>query len=311
MRPTFTPLWGLILLACTPEGGGVLHADLDRAGCKPTTGCTITRYQLYAVQQDGDRDCIVTERAASAVDQPLFSDLAWGSDARFGLSVLASCDEDQGETDDKYCVACSGAGQGTARDGAHITVPLATAPRCDPTPGPLCDPTRIWIVSASGALAGNMALGKKFAEDSITGLLLYPNLDAYNHYANINDDDASSFTVSLPGDWTWYLWTRLYYPGTTPHPTNDPNSFWVAVDDRPWLILGNRIDIERTWHWDGYVGRRLPLGYLSAGQHQLRIINREAREGTKTLSPRLDLMLLTNDPGVVPTDELARRELGP
>lgn len=115
--------------------------------------------------------------------------------------------------------------------------------------------------------------------------------------------DAASFSFETSAPWRWYLWARLRYPGATKPPKGDPNSFWVTVDGGAPRILGGRTDRDGAWHWDGCRGGLLPLGFLQAGQHALKIVNRQANESsTEQLSPRLDVLLLTNDPGYTPVD---------
>ena len=54
----------------------------------------------------------------------------------------------------------------------------------------------------------------------------------------------------------------------------------------------------------------LALGPLAAGTHRVTVFSREAREtATEHLSPRLDLLVLTNDPALRPSDDLPRQEL--
>ena len=108
---------------------------------------------------------------------------------------------------------------------------------------------------------------------------------------------------SLPEAGVWYLWARLYYPGAPD--SNDANSFFARVDSGTRLRLGNNKDYFRRWHWggDGSLERGIPtalkLGRLAAGTHRLTIEKREVVPA----APRLDLLVLTQDPTWVPTDE--------
>ncbi len=169
-------------------------------------------------------------------------------------------------------------------------------------PPPPSGTSKIWIAAKSGTRTGLMAKGTDYAAGSLAGELVYPNLTTYNT-SNTTQADAVSFAVDLPSSGTWYLWARMYYPGTTAQPTNDPNSFWVAADGGAAKTLGNLTSKDRTWHWDGSEGALLSLGSLAAGDHTIKVWNREAREtSTAKLSPRLDVVLLTNDPAYVPKD---------
>ena len=140
---------------------------------------------------------------------------------------------------------------------------------------------KIWLAAKNGTRSGAMARSTTYAAGSLAGELVYPNLNVYNT-SNTTQADAVTFSnLLVQSSGTWYLWARLYYPGVTAQPTNDPNSFWVAVDGKTALSLGT----------------------LSAGEHTLKIWNREAREtSTSKLSPRLDAILLTNDAAYVPKD---------
>jgi CubicO group peptidase (beta-lactamase class C family) len=170
-------------------------------------------------------------------------------------------------------------------------------------PPPPSQPQRIWLAAKNGTLAGKMARSALYGAGSLAADLVYPNLDAYNT-SNATQADAVTFSnVLIPAAGTWYLWARMYFPGTTAQPTNDPNSFWVSVDGGTALSVGNLTTKDKTWHWDGNAGALLSLGSLTATEHTIRIWNREARETSTThLSPRLDVVLLTNDPAYVPRD---------
>jgi len=181
--------------------------------------------------------------------------------------------------------------------------PIATSVTgAPPPPPPPGSSSKVWIAAKSGSLAGLMAKSGDYAAGSLAGQLVYPNLNVYNT-GNTTQSDAVTFNVILPSTGTWYLWARMYYPGTTAQPTNDPNSFWVSVDGGTAKTLGNLTTQDRTWHWDGSAGALLSLGSLNGGDHVVRIWNREARETTAAkLSPRLDVVLLTNDASYVPRD---------
>ncbi len=178
--------------------------------------------------------------------------------------------------------------------------PIAQSVSAAPPPS---GTSKLWLAAKSGTLSGKMAKGTDYAAGSLAGELVYPNLDAFNT-SNATQADAVTFSnVLIPTAGTWYLWARMYYPGTTAQPTNDPNSFWASADGGAAQTLGNLSTKDKTWHWDGTAGALLSLGTLSAGEHTIRIWNREAREtSTAKLSPRLDVVLLTNDASYVPKD---------
>jgi hypothetical protein len=162
--------------------------------------------------------------------------------------------------------------------------------------------TALWMRANSGILAGRMAESNTYASGSLTGELVYPNLNSYNT-SNTTQADAVSYPFSIPSSGTWYLWARLYYPGTTAQPTNDPNSFWAALDNGSAKVLGNLTTEDKRWHWEGAASVPLSLGTVAAGNHTLKIWNREAREtATAKLSPRIDELLITNNATYVPND---------
>lgn len=135
----------------------------------------------------------------------------------------------------------------------------------------------------------------------------WPELWIYQAIGLESDQDAASFEFETTEPWRWFLWARLYYPGTTAAPTSHPNSFWVTVDDGPPQQLGGREDKDGRWHWDGFGASPASLGFLKAGRHTLKIINRESLEtADDALSPRLDVLLLTNEPAFQPTDSAVR-----
>ena len=197
-----------------------------------------------------------------------------------------------------FRVAASNA-TGTAKGSiASFTTTMASA-------------ARLWIPAVSGTLSGKMSVGTDYASNSLAGTVVYPNTTEWNT-DNHTQADAVAYTVTIPAAGTWYLWSRMYYPGTTAQPTNDPNSFWVAIDSVAAKSLGNRTDVDRIWHWEGASGSLLSLGNVSAGNHTLRVWNREAREtAASKLSPRLDVFLLTNDAGYIPNDVDAANALYP
>ncbi len=183
-----------------------------------------------------------------------------------------------------------------------IATSVAAPPPPPPPPPPPSGSSKVWAAAKSGTLSGLMAKSTDYAAGSLAGEPVYPNLNTFNT-ANTSQADAVTVSVSLPSAGTWYLWARMYYPGTTTQPTNDPNSFWASVDGGTALTLGNLTTRDRTWHWDGTAGALLSLGSLGAGDHLIRIWNREAREtAASKLSPRLDVLLLTNDAAYVPQD---------
>jgi len=187
-----------------------------------------------------------------------------------------------------------------------------TGEHCDAESG-YCEPadTRLWIPAAyypTARFYGAMTASQDFAggndadlaADSLMPYVVFPGsaVSAFNG----GSGDEVAYTIELPAAGEWYLWGRLYYPGTPG--SNQANSFLVRVDDGPALKLGNNKNFFQQWHWDGdgkvETGAPAPLslGTLEAGTHQIVV---EKREVTPT-PPRLDVLLLTLDPGPLPSD---------
>jgi hypothetical protein len=170
----------------------------------------------------------------------------------------------------------------------------------------------VWIRAASDPTAtfsGAMRTGEQYASgddadpraDALEPLLVYA-ASSRNTMRAVASDDRVVYEVDLPASGAWYLWGRVYYPGAPR--SNDANSFFVRVDDGPLLRFGNNKDFFRRWHWGGDGARErgrpqpLALGTLTAGSHQLTVSKREVWP----LAPRLDVLVLTQDPSWFPTD---------
>jgi len=130
--------------------------------------------------------------------------------------------------------------------------------------------------------------------DSIVGQCIYADTDADS------GTDWVEYTVEIPTTGTWYAWGRFYYPGAPG--SDDPNSFWIRVDDGTEAIFGNEFRYQQ-WQWDGDSGiaepEALRLGTIEAGTHRVRI---RAREADRVIGPRLDMLLLTNNSRCIPSD---------
>jgi len=97
------------------------------------------------------------------------------------------------------------------------------------------------------------------------------------------------FEITVAGDYR--LWGRVQPP------TLEEDSFWVQIDDQPWLQW-NDISHETPWHWDHVrpFENRLArfLIPFEVGPHRIVLSYRE-------LGARLDKFLLTNDPDFIPS----------
>jgi cysteine-rich repeat protein len=167
-----------------------------------------------------------------------------------------------------------------------------------------------WLPAATYPAAvfrGAMTVGLEYADgsdddpsaDALVPLLVFPDTTSSSFDAGSGDEIV--YTINLPETGRWYLWGRMYYPGEG----NAANSFFVRVNDGEALKFGNNREFFRQWHWDGDgnretgQGQPLLLGDLTAGAHKLVV---EKREAAGELSPRLDVLFVTQDPSVVPTD---------
>ena len=197
-------------------------------------------------------------------------------------------------------------------------------------PGTACNPIselcelppdpRIFLAAAidpTAAFSGEMMTGSEYASgldddpaaDSLLPTLAYPS-SGFNSFQGGSGDEVS-YLVDIPATGAWYLWARMYYPGSPG--SNHANSFLVSVDGGQMLKLGNNKDYFQQWHWDGDGAMEsgppvpLALGVLGAGIHEIVIERREA----SPVAPRLDVILLTPDPApVAPLDLEARSALG-
>jgi len=167
-----------------------------------------------------------------------------------------------------------------------------------------------WIPAATypaTLFQGSMTAGTEYTagsdddpvSDSLSPLLVYANTTTSAYDSGSGDETI--YTVSLDEAGPYYLWGRLYYPGSS----RTTNSFFVRIDDGEALNFGNNEDVYHQWHWDGDgeivtgAGRPLALGQLAAGTHKIVV---EKREAGGTESPRLDMLFLTTDAAAVPTD---------
>ena len=120
----------------------------------------------------------------------------------------------------------------------------------------------------------------------------------------------AEYTVDIPHEGRWALWARVRYPSGSDH------SFAIVrpgeeVTLSGKQVLGNCGVNEKKWHWTGRGGgsTTVPPGQpitfnLPRGPFTFRIYAREGT-GKAATNPRLDLLCLTDEPGIVPTDEEA------
>jgi hypothetical protein len=177
-------------------------------------------------------------------------------------------------------------------------------------------PPEIIVLQAAAATrrVGQIALGSALGvtEPEAFGDVLVGTAAA--DFSRSNEWYAE-FTVDIPHDGEWSLWARQRYPSGT------DQSFAIVSVGEPVTfaqnqVLGNCGRNEAKWHWAGRgsgsttapPGERIALT-LKKGPFTFRIHPRECGS-TPATNPRLDLILLTDDRLVVPSDALARQALG-
>lgn len=122
------------------------------------------------------------------------------------------------------------------------------------------------------------------------------------------------YTVQIPQEGRWTLWARVRYP------SGIDDSFGILTPQEQVTLgsaqtLGNCGANDKKWHWTGRgAGTTTPppgqpvTFRLPQGPFTFRLYAREG-PGTAVSNPRLDMLCLTDDPGVVPTEEAARKWL--
>ncbi|MEN6303109.1 MAG: hypothetical protein ABFD96_10320 [Armatimonadia bacterium] len=169
---------------------------------------------------------------------------------------------------------------------------------------------RIWIQAETGKLVGEMALGstKGLKDEGAFGDFVVctgkPNFDTANPW-------YAEYTVNIPHDGNWALWSRVIYPG------GGDQSFGLWLPPDPISLdseraIGNCGIGSDQWHWTGrgggstspVPGTTIRLN-LKQGPFTFRVLAREGR-GTAPTNPRLDLICLTDDAADEITDEMAR-----
>ncbi len=98
-----------------------------------------------------------------------------------------------------------------------------------------------------------------------------------------NPRGTATFGVHLPSSGTWYLWVRMYGA------SDQSNSWYESVDGGSRGTIGT----STTGVWEWVEGRS---NSLNAGLHSVELAGRESEA-------RADRILLTDDPGFVPTEQ--------
>jgi hypothetical protein len=188
--------------------------------------------------------------------------------------------------------------------------PLATLRAALETATVWTRPPDVVLVRATDArrLHGQMALGSSVgvSDPGALGDVLVGTAAAEPGRAN---DGYAEFTVDIPHDGEWCLWARQRYPSGT-----DQSFAFVPEGQEVTLaqsqVLGNCGRNEAKWHWAGRGGgsTTVPPGEriglrLAKGPFTFRVHPRECGADAAT-NPRLDVLVLVDDPLVLPSDEL-------
>jgi beta-lactamase regulating signal transducer with metallopeptidase domain len=101
-------------------------------------------------------------------------------------------------------------------------------------------------------------------------------------------DAAFKFRVSKNGK--YHIWARVMAE------SGSENSFWIRVNDKPWILL-NGFKKDGSWKWEqvyDYRGGAGPVVFdLKKGSHTVEIAHRERNAG-------LDEIVITDIPGFYP-----------
>ncbi|WP_420460118.1 Kelch repeat-containing protein [Neolewinella sp.] len=145
--------------------------------------------------------------------------------------------------------------------------------------------TSLWAEAECAATVGDW----RTARDPGTGVS-YRIFVGKSDYAGPGgvEQNALRFTLDVATPGTYYPYLRLNAP------TNSNNSFWVRLDEGPWLKFWKNADgsnmLTQGFEWRRLNDNTKPMVFdLSAGQHILTITNRES--GTA-----LDKIYLSLDP---------------
>lgn len=167
---------------------------------------------------------------------------------------------------------------------------------------------RIIVEAESGKLVGEMALGSKLGleEPQASGDFIVST--GRPHFDNPQEWYAE-YTVNIPREGRWIFWARVRYP------SGNDDSFGLVMPGQKltlkWdQVLGNCGLNEKKWHWTGRGSGStsappgVPIAHnLKAGPLTFRVYAREGA-GTAAHNPRLDAIVLTDDPGEELSDAL-------
>lgn len=176
-------------------------------------------------------------------------------------------------------------------------------------------PLMLWVTAAEcDRIEGEMAPGSQVGvteEGALSGdVLVCTDRPGYAEPKQW----FAEYTVDVPTAGVWTIWARVRYPRGV------DDSFGLVAEGEDLTlsgdqVLGNAGQNEAQWHWTGRGAgtAALPPGapirrHLEQGPFTFRIYAREG--GGLEVNPRLDMICISEDPVLVPTDEMAQEWLG-
>lgn len=172
---------------------------------------------------------------------------------------------------------------GIAIDQLLVTTDWNYQPRETGTPSPADGDHRIWLEAEDGEVEAPLRTTNAPDASGWKHIEAHPKK---NSRTSPPDAGHATYTFTAPRDGTYRLWGRVIAKA------NDSDSFWVRMNDGPW-IRWNGIQQGDRWHWDEVHDAdrdKEPVRFeLSKGTHQLTIAYREP-------NAKLDRLLLTSHP---------------
>jgi beta-lactamase regulating signal transducer with metallopeptidase domain len=171
---------------------------------------------------------------------------------------------------------------GTRLDAILVTSDLTHRPRgIWPAELP-AQPVRVRLEAESAELVAPLVVRQDSTASGGRFVEAEPGRESRKHAGSV----SALFRFTTPRAGLYALWAR------TIAPTRDEDSFWIRVNDGPW-VRWNEIRRSRTWRWstvhDTDRANRIAQFQLRAGVNTIELANREG-------GVRLDQLLVTDDP---------------
>ncbi|HWV58114.1 MAG TPA: M56 family metallopeptidase [Longimicrobiales bacterium] len=170
-------------------------------------------------------------------------------------------------------------------DGVVIAADPTFIPRGAPPMVPPEQPVHIWLA------ADNATWSEPFVIDQAEEGFRFLHVDTRRNNRDAPPTNASAvfrFDVAEAG--IYLVWARTLVR------RSDGDSFWVRVNNGPW-IAWDELPRDRNWQWSEVRHPDAPGGVvqfpLHAGENTIEFALREG-------GPRLDRVLVTNDPRFIP-----------